>query len=72
MSQSRIPERPKCRNLNNTLRGACGWFRWQKEMRDYGWRIANGMQNGEGEGRLWVLGVAEIGQEWDSVTKRWG
>lgn len=22
--------------------------------------------------RWWVVGVAEIGQEWDSVTKRWG
>lgn len=52
------------------LRRACGWLRWQKEMRDCGWSIANGMQSGEGEGQLWVIGVAEIGQEWDSVTKR--
>lgn len=21
---------------------------------------------------LWVMGVAEVGSEWDSVTKRWG
>lgn len=34
-----------------------------KRERDCGWSIANGMHSGEGEDQLWVMGIAEIGQE---------
>lgn len=45
----------------NTLRNVSGWFRWQKEMRDCGWSIVNGMQSVDSKGQLWVMGIAEIG-----------
>jgi len=61
MSQIRILERSKSRNLKNTLRRACGWFRWQKEMRDCGWSIAMWLEcKVERVRASWVMGVAEI------------
>lgn len=73
MPWSGIPERPKCRSLEKNTQERL-WVAQVAEVEGGfgGWSIASGRPSGEGEGRLWVMGVAETGPGWDSVTKRWG